>query len=242
MSAGMTYSLPTGRPRANRSSSTPSRRDCGCSLSVSTRKRGSSHPRDSTRATPRSRPTGAGWRTARLAPVVRRSTSGHFRRKSRNTRSRAQADSFHDGAGNEIFFVDPGGVLMAARFDGSQSPPAMIPQPLFPAGLAAALHNHPYDVSHDGRRFLILYRLTRSSVRRLPSSPTGRPGCQDSDRAQTRCRTDFSPGAVSLTGSMTVALRFLRLLDRQSRFDPWSQSDAQSDLRPLPRGPGSVAG
>jgi dipeptidyl aminopeptidase/acylaminoacyl peptidase len=66
---------------------------------------------------------------------------------------------------NEIFFVDPGGVLMAARFDGSQSPPAMIPQPLFPAGLTSALHNHPYDVSHDGRRFLIP----------LPVDPLERP-------------------------------------------------------------------
>jgi WD40 repeat protein len=56
---------------------------------------------------------------------------------------------------NEIFFVDPGGVLMAARFDGSQSPPAMIPLPLFPTGLTSELHNHPYDVSHDGKRILI---------------------------------------------------------------------------------------
>jgi serine/threonine protein kinase/Tol biopolymer transport system component len=59
------------------------------------------------------------------------------------------------GDGREIFFLAPDGMLMAASIDTSKTVQAGTPQPLFQTGIMSHQNNHPYAVTHDGKRFLV---------------------------------------------------------------------------------------
>ena len=65
--------------------------------------------------------------------------------------------------GQEIFYLDPGGELMAAKVKQNGSALAIdATHPLFQAHMEGSLHN--YDASADGQRFLIV----TSTPQKLP--------------------------------------------------------------------------
>jgi len=69
--------------------------------------------------------------------------------------------------GQEIFYLDPGGELMAAKVKQNGSALAIdAAHPLFQAHMEGSLHN--YDASADGQRFLIV----TSTPQKLPSPIT----------------------------------------------------------------------
>ena len=55
----------------------------------------------------------------------------------------------------EIVFVSPEGDMMSARVSPGATFDSAKPEKLFPTGIAADLNRLPYDVTTDGRRFLI---------------------------------------------------------------------------------------
>lgn len=59
------------------------------------------------------------------------------------------------GDGRELYFLAPDGLMMAATTDASHGFVAGVPRPLFPTTLTEVVHNHPYAVTKDGRRFLL---------------------------------------------------------------------------------------
>lgn len=60
------------------------------------------------------------------------------------------------GDGREIFFLAPDGTMMAANVTLGDSVQAAVPHPLFPTALLKDSNMHPYAVTRDGRRFLII--------------------------------------------------------------------------------------
>jgi hypothetical protein len=57
--------------------------------------------------------------------------------------------------GKELFFVTPDGTIMAVNLDTRQQVVADTPRPLFRKGALAYVRGRPYDVSKDGKRFLV---------------------------------------------------------------------------------------
>lgn len=59
--------------------------------------------------------------------------------------------------GKELFFISQQGEMMSVKIDSNaNSVQASTPQPLFPAGLVPIGPTYLYDVSADGRRFVLL--------------------------------------------------------------------------------------
>jgi Tol biopolymer transport system component len=74
------------------------------------------------------------------------------------------------GNGRELFFVGLDGTMMSVEIDLSKAAtsPSQSPQPLFPTSMTwdLSLTRHQYDVSRDGRRFLL--RVPVEKVAPLP--------------------------------------------------------------------------
>lgn len=68
--------------------------------------------------------------------------------------------------GKEMFFVAPDGRMMAVPIDTSGEFRAGVPQPLFAAipPSSLSLNGLQYEVTNDGKRFLVIARPDRASV------------------------------------------------------------------------------
>ena len=57
--------------------------------------------------------------------------------------------------GKELFFVDPGGTLMAVPIDTTRGFEVGVPRALFRRGVSGSIPGRYYDVAKDGKRFLV---------------------------------------------------------------------------------------
>ena len=69
--------------------------------------------------------------------------------------------------GKELYFVAPDGTMMAVDIDTTRQVAAGVPRALFRKGALLSVRGRPYDVSKDGKRFLVTLPPEQSAPPRL---------------------------------------------------------------------------